>query len=126
MVSVRGGAGINGFDYAGSVVYANTGQGMNVDAIHFDHGVIRKQADGYMVNYLLNDHLGSTRVVVDGNGVIVEKNDYYPFGARHKRNDYLSSDNRYKYNGKEEQVIGDVGLLDYGARFYDPVIGSGM
>ncbi|PWG78248.1 RHS repeat domain-containing protein, partial [Pararcticibacter amylolyticus] len=122
-LSVRDGTGTNGFDYAGSVVYAKNGSGINVDAIHFDHGVIRKQADGYMVNYFLRDHLGSTRVVVDGNGAVLEKNDYYPFGARHKRNDYVASDNRYKYNGKEEQVVGDVGFLDYGARMYDAGIG---
>ncbi|PWG82118.1 DUF6443 domain-containing protein [Pararcticibacter amylolyticus] len=118
-LSVRDGAGTNGFDYAGSVVYAKNSSGTNVDAIHFDHGVIRKQGDGYMVNYFLNDHLGSTRVVVDGNGAVLEKNDYYPFGVRHRRNDYLVSDNRYKYNGKEEQIVGDVGFLDYGARMYD-------
>ncbi|KAA8476146.1 RHS repeat-associated protein [Arcticibacter tournemirensis] len=122
-LSVRDGTGTNGLDYAGSVVYAKSASGMTVDAIHFDHGVIRKQADGYMVNYFLNDHLGSTRVVVDGNGTLLERNDYYPFGARHKRNDYLASDNRYKYNGKEEQVVGDVGFLDYGARMYDATIG---
>ena len=28
--------------------------------------------------------------------------------------------NRYRYNAKEEQVIGNIGLIDYGARFYDP------
>ena len=27
--------------------------------------------------------------------------------------------NRYRFNGKEEQVTGNVGLTDYGARFYD-------
>jgi RHS repeat-associated protein len=27
--------------------------------------------------------------------------------------------NRYRYNGKEEQVTGSIGLTDYGARFYD-------
>lgn len=104
------------------MVYVKNASGANVDAIHFDHGVIRKQADGYMVNYFLNDHQGSTRVVVDGNDAVLEKNDYYLFGARHERNDYLASDNRYKYNSKEEQIVGDVGFLDYGARMYDAEI----
>ena len=27
--------------------------------------------------------------------------------------------NRYRFNGKEEQVTGNIGLTDYGARFYD-------
>ena len=40
------------------------------------------------VNYFLTDHLGSVRVIVDGNGEVLERNDYYPFGARHARSDY--------------------------------------
>src|SRR5690606_19542723 len=87
------------------------------------HGVIRKQGSGYLVNYFIRDHLGSTRAVVDGAGTVLEKNDYYPFGARHKRGDYVISDNRYRYNGKEEQTVGNVGFLDYGARMYDAAIG---
>ena len=78
---------------------------------------------GYEVNYFLTDHLGSVRVIVDGNGVVKERNDYYPFGAKHARSDYPQlTANRYKYNGKEEQVTGDLEYLDYGARMYD----SGM
>jgi RHS repeat-associated protein len=50
---------------------------------------------------------------------VVSRADYYPFGspilAGYKTNPYL-------YNGKEIQ--GELGsLYDYGARFYDPVIG---
>ena len=122
-LSVRDGAGTNGYDYMGSIVYKKNGATTDVDVINFSSGVIRKQSGSYMVNYFINDHLGSTRVIVDGSGTVKEKNDYYPFGARHKRTDYIASDNRYKYNGKEEQTTGDVGFIDYGARMYDARIG---
>ena len=68
--------------------------------------------------------MGSVRVIVDGNGVVKERNDYYPFGARHARSDYSQlASNRFKYNGKEEQVTGDLGYLDYGSRMYDSGLG---
>ena len=53
-----------------------------------------------------------------------ERNDYYPFGARQKRDDYPQlSANRWKYNGKELQMMGELGFLDYGARMYDMSVG---
>ena len=70
------------------------------------------------MNYFFTDHLGSVRAILDKTGEIVEQNDYYPFGAKHVRDDYIVSDNRYKYNGKEEQILGDLRYLDYGARMY--------
>jgi RHS repeat-associated protein len=36
---------------------------------------------------------------------------------------YGSSDNQLKYNGKELQTEADLEWYDYGARFYDPVLG---
>jgi len=59
-------------------------------------------------------------------GSIQEENTYYPFGML---NTGLSNSgvtdpiNNYKYNGKELQTDLDLQWLDYGARFYDPVIG---
>ena len=85
---------------------------------------IVSNSGGYEVNYFLTDHLGSVRVVVDGNGVVKERNDYYPFGARHVRSDYPQlAANRFKYNGKEDQVTGGLEYLDYGARMYDSGLG---
>ena len=71
----------------------------------------------------ISDHLGSTRVVVDSCGVVRERNDYYAFGKRWDDPDNPVSDNRYLFNGKEAQIIGATGWLDYGARMYDPEFG---
>ena len=41
-----------------------------------------------------------------------------------RRGDYPQLvDNRYKYNGKEKQVTGNLDYLDYGARMYDSGLG---
>lgn len=54
---------------------------------------------------------------------ILEQNDYYPFGMHHYNAQMIVSNNRFRYNGKEEQQIGGLDVLDYGARFYDPALG---
>ena len=117
--------GNNGFDYLGSLTYKNSSAGMQLESANFGSGVIRANvASGMEVNYFLTDHLGSVRVIVDGSGVVKERNDYYPFGAKHARGDYPQlAANRYKYNGKEEQVTGDLGYLDYGWRMHDKALG---
>ena len=120
---VRDKGDVNGFDYLGSLTYRKSGAGLQLESASFGDGVIRPGASNGgqgEVNYFLTDHLGSVRVVVDGTGKVLERNDYYPFGARHLRSDYPQlAANRFKYNGKEEQVSGDLGYLDYGARMYD-------
>jgi RHS repeat-associated protein len=72
--------------------------------------------------FFATDHLGSVRQVLDSNGAQQEQNDYYPFGFRQERSGYQLCDNKYKYNGKEQDKFGDFTTLDYGARFYDPAI----
>jgi len=79
-------------------------------------------ATGYNYEYSLTDHLGNSRVNFDtGTGVArqVQSDDYYPFGMEIS-NSFLSPKNEYLYNKKELQE--NLGLYDYGARFYDPVI----
>lgn len=125
-LGVRDNNEVNGFDYLGSLTYKKSSAGMQLESVHFGDGVIlvTSSNNSQEINYFLADHLGSVRVIDDGNGVVKERNDYYPLGVRHSRNDYLTSDNRYKYNGKEEQVTDDVNYLDYGARMYDSGLGK--
>ena len=124
---VRDKGDVNGFDYLGSLTYRKSGAGLQLESASFGDGVIRPgDSNGGQgeVNYFLTDHLGSVRVIVDGTGKVLERNDYYPFGARQVRSDYPQlAANRFKYNGKEEQVTGNWEWLDYGARMYDSGLG---
>ena len=78
--------------------------------------------------YFLTDHLGSIDVVLDDQGKIVERADYLPFGSDRLRittgsptGSPTSSPTDYKFTGKEMDE--ETGLMYYGARYYDPVIG---
>jgi len=55
---------------------------------------------------------------------VVSTSDYYPYGLSF--NEYIRENsllNNYKYNGKELQDELNLGLYDYIARQYDPVLG---
>ena len=106
----------SGYAYVGNLVYRFTGSSFVFESGLFGEGVV--SANG--ICYHLKDHLGSIRAIVDGNGRLLEENDYYAFGQRHPRSEHVqSSVNCFKYNGKEEQTTGGLGYLDYGARMYD-------
>lgn len=125
-ISVMGTSG-DGFHYQGSFTYRNSASAPVLEGISFSGGrIIATQADNNFAMtpyYFLTDHLGSVRAIVDSNRNIVERNDYYPLGMRWEDADSPISDNRYHYNGKEEQVVGNIAYLDYGARMYDNKIG---
>jgi len=98
----------------------------------FDGSDTRKQ-------YHLHDHLGNVVVVFEdkNNDGFIEETDnpntnevlhryhYYSFGMLWDLPNPLtplySEDNRYQYNAKEFEQLAN--LLDYGWRWYDPVIG---
>jgi len=57
---------------------------------------------------------------------VMEYQHYYPFGMQLEALGYTSGadlKNNYLYNGKELQEDYNLNWYDYGARFYDPVIG---
>jgi RHS repeat-associated protein len=51
--------------------------------------------------------------------MVEQVNDYTPFGVQMKNSFAETSDQRYKYNGKELDRMLGLDLYDYGARFYD-------
>ena len=114
----------NGYDYLGSLVYLRSGSTRTFESAVFGGGRIVYSSGAYSPYYYTTDHLGSTRVITNSSGTVVERNDYYPFGGKHSNASYPQlTVNRQKFNGKELQTTGNTGFLDYGARMYDDVIG---
>lgn len=80
----------------------------------------------------ITDHLGSVRIAVAGEFVM--DNEYEPFGELAVRRSMsygtglinTTLHNRWQFNGKEKQITGATGLLDYGARMYDPELARWM
>ena len=78
-----------------------------------------KQVDDGSTSYFHPDHLGSTSVLTDSNGVSEQDVAYYPYGDT--RSNAGTADVPYKYTGKEQDS--STGLYFYEARYYDPVLG---
>ena len=112
-----------GFRYRGDLVYTVEGGSLSLESATFGEGRIAKTSGSYSPLYFVTDHLGSVRVVEDQSGTVCESNDYYPSGSRWKDPTSKVSTNRYRFSGKEEQTLGDLGYLDFGARMYDPALG---
>ncbi|TCC99188.1 DUF6443 domain-containing protein [Pedobacter hiemivivus] len=98
--------------------------GSRIDIIHTEEGIARNKSGSFSYEYNLTDHLGNTRYSFDVyNGGLrrIQEQDYYAFGKIRDGQYVFGEKNKYLYNGKELQE--ELGQLDYGARFYDPVIG---
>ena len=72
--------------------------------------------------YYFADHLGSSRVVTDAAGNILDDADFYPFGG--ERTYSSTSGNTYKFTGKERDT--ESGLDNFGARYYTYQLGRFM
>lgn len=108
--------------YTGEVVYTAS---RAVDYILTPEGMARLSGGTFAYQYNLTDHLGNVRAVVNQSGTVEQATDYYPFGMAFATNNL--NKNNYLYNNKElqDKTLGGTffGMYDYGARYYDPVIG---
>ncbi|MEL7375816.1 MAG: RHS repeat-associated core domain-containing protein, partial [Bacteroidota bacterium] len=115
-------------------IYAEPGTNGSPSALlaeywHKDHpAYLGEGAPKLSIRVAFTDQNGDRLVQLldDGSGNPSEVNqilDYYPFGLQHPGQlctPEVEPENAYRYNGKE--LLEDVGLYDYGARYYDPAI----
>ena len=116
-------AGSSSTYYRGVMIY----NGDMLDCIFHPSGVTRKVNNGYVYDYFLADHLGSTRVVLEASASAltpIQTTEYYPFGLAFTYNNL--NKNKQLFSGKElqdaELAKEIVGWYDFGSRFYDPVV----
>ena len=105
--------------YAGSLYEVKNGV-----ATKYIFGADRRVAkitDGEGIQYFSKDHLGSSTVVTDASGNIVEQADYRPFGEDRFYTGTASTPTPYKYT--DQELDPSTGLYNYDARHYDPAIG---
>lgn len=132
-------------DYAGELEYRKNASGSRrVESLYHSEGryynlnAETNNTLNWRKEYNLRDHLGNNRLTFadkNNNGIvdvtnsaatneILQETHYYPFGLSYEgpwlMND-AARDDAYKYNGKEWDET--MGLYDYGARWYDPVLG---
>ncbi|WP_394974848.1 DUF6443 domain-containing protein [uncultured Croceitalea sp.] len=117
-------------EYAGNYIYENG----NLQFFSHAEGYVDVEG-GYDYIYQYKDHLGNVRLsYTDNNGTleIIEENNYYPFGLKHKGYNAsispLGNDvaQRWKFGGKELNDELNLDWYDVSARNYDPAIGRWM
>jgi RHS repeat-associated protein len=114
-------------DYCGPFVYETVGATRSLKYIATPFGRAVKNGSTWVYEYNLTDHLGNVRVVIkkgaNNLAEIVQQKGYYSFGMEISQFSAGTGTSKNWYNGKEIQD--DFGLYwyDYGARFYDPMLG---
>ncbi|MHA7056880.1 DUF6443 domain-containing protein [Aquimarina sp. M1] len=140
-------------DYAGNYIYEKTGSSDQLKFLKHPEGYIEPT---FLPNgdirfdyiYQLKDHLGNLRISysdkdrdgkidllrnnvdIDGDGdyanEILEENNYYPYGTKHKGyNNLITSTNpalNYRFNGTELNENLGLNLYEMDFRQYDPLI----
>jgi len=81
--------------------------------------IARRNVSSGNISYYFADHLGTSRVVTNSVGTVLDDSDFYPFGV--ERAVLSSSGNAYKFTGKERDS--ESALDNFGARYYMSSLG---
>ena len=106
-------------NYCNNIVYQNK----VLNKVFFDGGYLTPTGTPSTYRYYVKDHLGSNRILASYNGTIQQETQYYPYGGIHHFSTNQGTQ-KYKYNGKELDLMHGLNLYDYGARLYDPLVGQ--
>ena len=117
-VAYKAGSIIVKTDYVGNKVYKNG----TLSMLHTEEDYITFSGATPTYHYYLKDHQGNNRVVMNQSGTVEQVNHYYPFGGLFGEG-LQTSNQPYKYNGKELDRFQGVDMYDYGARHYDAALG---
>lgn len=79
----------------------------------YDDGQLIALKENDNMSFYHPDQLGSTSLVTDEEGEVIERVEYAPFGVP-----ITANDQNYLYTGKE---LDSTGLMYYGARYYNPL-----
>lgn len=104
------------------VITVDEGAGQ-VRVLHWEDGTEPGGIGNDQYRYSLNDHLGSSLLEVDGQGQIISKEEFYPYGGTAlwtARSEVEASYKTIRYSGKE---LDATGLYYYGYRYYMPWLG---
>ena len=128
--------------YAGNYVYENS----SLKFFNHPEGYVEPKDEtnlalGYNYVYQYKDHLGNIRLSysdADGNGSInasteiLEENNYYPFGLKHRGYNNVVSANansiakKFKFQGQELEESLGLDMYEFELRQYDPALGRFM
>ena len=107
-------------NYCGNLIYRND----TLSMLLTEEGYVTfDERSEPLYHYYLKDHLGSVRVVLDGDGTVEQVNDYYPSGTLM----YTSTNGTvqpYKFGQKELERTLPLDEYDFGARWMDPTVGA--
>ena len=78
-----------------------------------------RPSDPRALLYYHQDHLGSSAILTDGHGNVIEENTYYPYGVPRSRESADGKREPYGFSQKERDV--ESGLNYFTARYQSPV-----
>jgi RHS repeat-associated protein len=85
-----------------------------------DKRIAQRGSPATKLTWMHNDAAGTPMLATEGNGNILWKEAYSPYGARLKKQTYAAN---YKLFFAGKSAEGTTGLSYFGARYYDPTIG---